>query len=155
MRVYVAGASREMDRCAAAMALVRELGGTITCDWVEAIRASGSPANEGKTDEERRADATEDLKGVSDADVLWLLAPEGTSAGAWTELGYALALRSTTRHHESGRPLRIVVSGRASARSIFAALADEEIPSDIAAARRIALLVERGRRVEGFLEGSR
>jgi hypothetical protein len=154
VKVYVAGASREMDRCAAAMALVRELGGTITCDWVENVRALGA-ANEGMTDEARRSFATEDLKGVSDADVLWLLAPEGPSAGAWTELGFALALRSTTRHHERERPMRIVVSGAASARSIFSALADEEIPSDIAAARRIALLVEGRVHLASFIEERR
>lgn len=154
MRVYVAGASREMDRCAAAMALVRELGGTITCDWVEAIRAHG-PANEGMTDEDRRSFATEDLKGVSDADVLWLLAPEGASAGAWTELGFALALRSTRARLDPARPMRIVVSGPASARSIFSALADEEIPSDIAAARRIALLVEGRVHLASFIEERR
>jgi hypothetical protein len=119
LAVYVAASSREMPRARWAMDALRAAGVRITCDWVAAIEAAGA-ANEGLTDEQRRRYASEDLYGLRLADVVWLLAPETPSAGAWVELGYAMAWRH----------LRIVVSGPSRVRCVFAALADLETDRD-------------------------
>lgn len=126
LRVYIAASSREMDRARAAMFALRAWGCEITEDWVAAIEAAGA-ANEGLSDEDRRRYAGADLRGVADADVFWLLAPETPSAGCWVEMGYAL---SHTTWGQS--PARIIVSGPGRARCIFAALADVEVDTDAA-----------------------
>jgi nucleoside 2-deoxyribosyltransferase len=111
-RVYVAGASKEMPRVEAAIAAVRYAGGEITEDWPAAIRAAGA-ANEGLTQAQRTEAAVADLRGVETADVVWLMVPEAQTAGAWVEMGYAIAL---------GR--RVIVSPVAN-RCIFGALCEE------------------------------
>lgn len=146
LRVYVAGASKEIDRCRAAMDYVREIGGVITCDWIAEIERVGS-ANDGLTQEQRRESAEADLCGVMEADVFWLLAPDNTSTGAWVELGTALVAREVWRANDAVQhPTVIIVSGPGSKRSIFAALADLETPSDITAMRRVAELAKERQR---------
>lgn len=113
LRVYVAGASAEPERVRWAMDAVRDAGAAVTLDWLAPIEA-GVPANTGLSDAERRQYARADLDAVVSSDVLWLLAPEAPSAGAWVELGHAL------RCH-----VVVIVSGPARKRSIFAALAVE------------------------------
>jgi nucleoside 2-deoxyribosyltransferase len=124
LRVYVAGASAEPERVRWAVAAVRAMGAEVAIDWLAAIEEAGA-ANEGLTDADRVRYAQDDLCAVEDADVMWLLAPVEPSAGAWVELGYALALAANKR-----APDRIVVSGSARVRCIFAALADEEHDRD-------------------------
>lgn len=146
LRVYVAGASKEIDRCRAAMDYVRELGGVIACDWIAEIERVGS-ANEGLTQEQRRESAEADLCGIMGADVFWLLVPENDSKGAWVELGAALVSREIWRANDAvEHPTVIIVSGPGSKRSIFAALADLETPSDITAMRRVAELAKERQR---------
>ena len=140
IKVYVAGASKEADRCRAAMEYARELGCVITCDWLAEIERVGA-ANEGLSNEQRTESAIADLEGVIAADVFWLLAPENQSTGAWTELGYALALRDQQRR-AGQTPIEVVVSGPGRARSIFSALADVELASDITAARHISAIAK-------------
>jgi nucleoside 2-deoxyribosyltransferase len=118
LRVYVAGASKEPERVRWAMDSLRSAGCKVTLDWLAVIEKAGS-ANEGLSDAQRARAAHDDLVGVQVADVLWVLAPENTSTGAWVELGYALALGTI-----------VVVSGHARTRSIFAALAGHEFDSD-------------------------
>lgn len=118
LRIYIAGASKEPERVRAAMAAARFGGFDITLDWLAAIQNAGA-ANEGLDDAERRRYAFEDCAAVRAADVVWLLAPENASTGAWVELGFAIALGK-----------RIVVSGPARTRCIFAALADHETDLD-------------------------
>ena len=123
MRVYVAGSSGEMPRARAAIAACRERGWAVTEDWPAAIEAHGGLANRGLSRPARMGAARACLRGVDEADVVWLLVPGSgaPSAGCWVELGYAL---------ERGNVRAIVCSGDTS-RSIFCASAHEvETDSD-------------------------
>lgn len=82
----IAGSSRELERCEAAIALARSLGLTVTCDWPAMIRACADPSPE-----EVWARAMLELRGIHDCDVLILLASHNESE-ARVELGAALAL---------------------------------------------------------------
>lgn len=118
LRVYVAGASAEPDRARWAMDAVRASGAEVAHDWLAAIEAAGS-ANGGLAHVVRQRAATECLEAVESSDVLWLLAPETPSAGAWVELGAAL-----------GAGIEVIASGPACGRSIFCSLAVDECPTD-------------------------
>lgn len=110
--VYVAGSSAQLDRVKSVMVQLRALGHKVTHDWPSLVEAVGTANPPDAELNQRRAWATEDLDGVYEADVLWLLMPANEpSFGAGVEFGYALA-----------RGLPIVVSGCHSA-SIFTALA--------------------------------
>lgn len=88
--IYVAGASKELDRARRVMAMLREAGHEITCDWTEPVSKYGSiPRTTG--DAVRAID--EDLLGIQDAEVFVFLhpAPGVPTTGAWFELGYAAA----------------------------------------------------------------
>ena len=93
LKVYLAGSSRELDDVKRYMAALRDAGIEITADWVAAIEAAGdaNPAD----DEVRRKASDADLDGVDDADIVWLMVPREGSAGAWVELGYAIAHAKT------------------------------------------------------------
>lgn len=101
MRIYVAGASKEVDMVYSYVQRLQLAGFTITHDWCAQVKANPADVN---IDPETRAwHAERDLGGVGTAWRFWLITPEGQSVGAWVELGYALGLM---------RPLsRIVVSG--------------------------------------------
>jgi nucleoside 2-deoxyribosyltransferase len=92
MQIYVAGSSKELDRCEQFVRAVRALGHTITCDWVAAMRANA--ADTLLSPEELRRFAAADLRGVADADLVVLLGPAQStpSQGCWVEMGYALAM---------------------------------------------------------------
>lgn len=101
MKVYVAGASSEMnERARPMMQALTLLGYEITHDWTKIIDEFILKFNheqlslkDPKVHEYFTKSAKGDLKGVRDANVLILLAPQASSTGAWTELGYALALQ--------------------------------------------------------------
>lgn len=94
MRVYVAGASKELDRAKAVIATLREAGYTITFDWVEEVERVGdaNPADPGV----RLMSAHKDVDGVQSADVFVLLHPglENNSTGCWFELGLAIGMEA-------------------------------------------------------------
>lgn len=91
MHIYVAGASREIERAKRVMAMLREAGHTITFDWAAHIEKveHAAPTNFAI----RAESATHDVSGVieawEDGGVLVLLhpAPGVPTVGAWTELG--------------------------------------------------------------------
>lgn len=113
LRVYVGGASAEIDRAERMMLRLAEAGIDVVSSWPIAIRKAGT-ANAGLTDAERAHHAIADVAELQRADVFWLLAPrEGYSHGAYFELGYCVAAGKT-----------IVASGP-SRQSIFGALATE------------------------------
>lgn len=92
MKVYVAGASAEIERCEALITKLREHGIAVTSEWPESVRKAGS-ANHG-LDHETRLDAARDCaSSVAVSDWIVALEPEsGThTIGAWVELGIALA----------------------------------------------------------------
>ncbi len=128
--VYVAGASAEPERVRHWMDRIRAAGHELAFDWLTVIALGGGHANVGLSDEQRRSASWTDLDAIDAADIVWLLAPDVPSCGAWAELGYAVSVRERDRRHCYGRPLHIVVSGRARERCIFASLADFETDSD-------------------------
>lgn len=98
MKVYVAGPSSEPERVRSIMDMVTAYGWTVTHDWLKVIEEHGhaDPASR----EARSQVAADDLYGIAEANIFWLLAPEKRGMGleprftnAWVELGYALALR--------------------------------------------------------------
>jgi hypothetical protein len=124
MRIYVAGASKEIEIIEGFLARLRRAGYVITHDWTQDMREE---ALKGKTDveltpEERARYAKLDLAGVESCEVFWLAVPANQSLGAWIELGFALALRA-----QSGVSPVLMVSGPAS--SIFTDLADFRFPT--------------------------
>lgn len=119
--IYVAAASREIGRAWFWMQEIRETPGLEIVeggDWTR--RPRPNPVDLGT----RVRCANEDVEAVRRAAVLWLLAPELPTAGAWVKLGVAVEAR-----RNSGTP-GIVVSGPGSMRSIFCALADREFETD-------------------------
>jgi hypothetical protein len=119
VKVYVAGASKEPERVRRAMNAVLAEGWELTHDWLAEIERVGS-ANDGLTLAQRCDSATRDLRAIREADMVWLLAPENDSTGAWVELGYVLGLYDGCFVSTPG----IVVSGPGSGRSIFCALTE-------------------------------
>ncbi len=89
-RIYLAGSSRELDRCETALAEIRAAGHAITEDWCAVMRSAGPDAE--CTIDVLHAAAIDDVRGVREADWFILLAPlEGSSFGAGFELGVAFA----------------------------------------------------------------
>lgn len=94
MRIYIAGASAEIERAEHWASVVREAGHTITEDWMAAVRAAvarGDGANTGSP-EALAAAAEADERGVFDAQLVWVLRPlkRNATAGAWYEMRCAL-----------------------------------------------------------------
>ncbi len=90
MKLYIAGSSKDLDRCERAIAAVRALGHEVTFDWCAHVRSSPSGANVG-SDAVLAEAARLCLAGVMRAHLLWLLVPavDKPSAGAWWEVGAA------------------------------------------------------------------
>jgi hypothetical protein len=88
-----------------------------------AFNGVGTGGDSALTAEKRRAFAFADLRGVLDADVVWLLAADDTNAcGSWVELGVAIAARQFRPQKEMVPPVcfpYIVVSGPQWRRTIF------------------------------------
>jgi len=90
MRVYVAGASAEIERAEALIARLRDAGVEVISDWPENVRRAGA-ANIGLTHEVRLAAARACSLGVRRSDWLVVLEPKAPTIGAWVEMGIALA----------------------------------------------------------------
>lgn len=92
LRVYLAGASRELDRVTR-MALALEAAGTveITHKWWSAVMKHGVGTDAGLERSEQAKYAREDLDAVRRANCAWILWPEAPSSGALIEFGFALA----------------------------------------------------------------
>lgn len=89
--LYIAGASKEIERAERWIAKAREAGFVITEDWPAKVRAAGS-ANHAPEDVLR--DAAEKCEaGAITAEITWVLIPsaETPTAGAWYEMAIALA----------------------------------------------------------------
>lgn len=89
MRIYVAGASKEIDLCEHWIKQLRLVGHEISHDWTIDIRTSKPDAL--LSYDQRRRYAIKDMSGVRSSDMVWLLVPRAESTGAWTEFGLALA----------------------------------------------------------------
>lgn len=120
LRVYVAASSRELERAKWAMAQIRAMGHEISHDWVRCVEEEGEANPSAATLDQCEKWAWDDLEGVENADVIWLLMPDAGGFGAGVELGYAIGM---------DREIRIVASGPTRC-SIFTALADACYPND-------------------------
>jgi len=91
MKVYVAGASAEVERAERVIRALRERGVEVPFDWtgeVRKTRAAGlSDVDLGR--ERCREFCTADLAGVRRSDVLLLLSPQKPTVMAWVEFGCA------------------------------------------------------------------
>lgn len=92
MRFYVAGRFQNYLQCRYVMDRLKEQGHAITYDWTRtpAFDEHGHPRSERCTHAENVNYAWKDLAGVREADILVLLA-DASLAGAYIEMGYALA----------------------------------------------------------------
>jgi hypothetical protein len=119
VKVYVAASSKQIDRARAAMDRLRAAGHTVTHDWTASIAEVGCANPIDATRQQRRNWALDDLQGVLEADVLWVLMPaDHDSFGAGVEFGRAI----------DSDVSRIVCSGACA--SIFTSLADAEYGRD-------------------------
>jgi hypothetical protein len=124
LRVYIAGASLEVDRAEAMIAALRMSGKVeITYDWTRDVRGpDGKIAQAAMNDHAAREYAGADLEGVRKAHVVVVLPPHppiGT-AGMWLEFGVALSTPG----------VRTIVAGPHARVSIFTRLADLVVERD-------------------------
>jgi len=108
MRLYIAGGSDE--RLTVVRPYIDRMiahGVTITHDWT---RCEGYDREH--TDDERRAWALADEKGVESADLVWIIVPDAKSEGSATEIGIA-----------RGRRIQFIASGARARGNIFVLLA--------------------------------
>jgi hypothetical protein len=139
LMIYVAASSKEMPRVDAALALIDAAGPKVvvcTFRWIDEMRATmaaGIKESDLNRDE-ARAIGRKCLKGVWDADVVWLLYPTTPTRGAWGEIAASVTMREL-----SGWPRQLsVVSYENPAdfrdpgagAQIFARMADAEIAGD-------------------------
>jgi len=107
IKVYVAGASRNLERSRAFMDRVRKHPGmTLTHDWVASIeRRRSLSGDEALWEGQRILIVDADLIGIERADAVVFLAEENDPGhGMFVELGFAICLREE-------RKLLIIVSG--------------------------------------------
>lgn len=129
MKVYVAGASAELDRVRGVMDFIREQPRLeLARDWVadvERERIEGGRTDSDLAPDERKLFAGADLGAVAESDIFWLLSPmKGTyTTGAWVELGAALV----TGHMRQALGLSktvVLISGQTAGQHLFSSLAD-------------------------------
>lgn len=118
MKLYIAGASAEAERCKALGEWCRRFGHEITVAWWDAVLAAKTHDRD-LTEEARIEFAGQDLVGVLDADLFWIVVPEERGVGAWVEFGFAIG-SSAQRPKQ-----RIIVSGDWK-KSIFTSLAHDK-----------------------------
>lgn len=105
MKVYVAGASKEVNRAVRMMQRLRDGGVTVTSTWPEVIRAVGQANPKDATVEQYIEWASKSLSEVRASDALWLLIPEIDAVGAYIELGVAHALDKLIVASGAHRPI--------------------------------------------------
>lgn len=103
-KVYVAGASKEIDRAKQAIASLEERSIVVTSSWPKVIGSVGAPNPTDATIEQYTEWALRDLSEVDEANYLLLLLPSKgvETVGAYVELGYSF----------KGRQQVIVTAGR-------------------------------------------
>lgn len=123
MKIYLAAASKEIERAELVAAWLIDHGHTVTSTWMAQIRQVGAANPRDATDDRRETWARRCLREIAESDVLWFLVPPAhiDTAGAWAELATAFHLPH----------VQMVASGD-TRRSIFCALANE-FPTDGAA----------------------
>lgn len=120
LRVYVAGASAEIERAERAIELCKAAGFVVVSTWPNVVRTVGNANPREASKADRRRWSVADLEEVDRSDVLWQLTPTKpiTTSGAWVELGCA---------YRAGK--YIIASGDTK-QSIFPALGEEFATDD-------------------------
>ena len=118
--IYVAGPSKELERCQHWIARLKQEGFCVTYDWTVPVAEFGS-AGEKLEDSQLRSYVRSDLRGIDEAHILWVLAPSPDShtIGAWFEFGYAFATFTQMGVQQRSQ---ILVSPPVSERCLFALL---------------------------------
>jgi hypothetical protein len=115
-RIYVAGASADIDILEAWIRRLVEVGFDITFDWTKQVRQVGAANPRDASWEDRLTWANQDREGVLKAQYFWLLIPSAKpSIGCWIEYGMAT---NSTFHRPVG-----FISGDIES-TIFSAWAD-------------------------------
>lgn len=118
-KIYVAGATKEVERVRTVQGYCRTAGHEITFDWTDGLEAQ-TVAEVDMFDEHARTLAWRCLDGVLDADVVVFCVPKfQPTRGAWVEFGYAVAKKRG-----------IVILGEASRVSIFCRLGHSFVRDD-------------------------
>jgi hypothetical protein len=93
MKVYIAGASKEITRAERWAKRLAEFGIEVTSTWIDNIRKVGKANPADATIEQYKQWAINQcLHEVEQAGVFWLLLPECDTVGAYVELGRAFTL---------------------------------------------------------------
>jgi hypothetical protein len=133
LKVYVAGAWVEQNERAKPMiARLQAAGVIVTHDWTapNGFVEDGVGGDSKLTDEARKKYALADLRGVFDAELVWLLAANSQGAcGSWVELGAALTARMLRANMGPIEPF-VIVSGPKNKRTIFTEIADRLFDTD-------------------------
>jgi hypothetical protein len=88
MKIYICGGSSEMDLVAGYMRDLRDTGHSITHDWIATIRSNGDANPRVASNCLRAKWATDDLRGIERADIVWVILPIKPSLGCAFEAGY-------------------------------------------------------------------
>lgn len=92
MKVYIAGASKEIERAERWARRLTEADIQVTSTWMANIRKVGQANPADATIEQYKQWAINQCLGeVNHSDVLWLLLPEAETIGAYVELGFGFA----------------------------------------------------------------
>jgi len=95
-KLYLAGASSELDRAKMWAQKLRDIDIMLTSTWVDVIGRVGTANPANATIEQLTAWTLRDLAEVAEANILWLLLPAlgVNTVGAYIELGYAVGQRN-------------------------------------------------------------
>jgi hypothetical protein len=115
MKIYLSGASKNIELCEQYRDQLLAAGHTLAHDWMKGIRDHGGVSDADTDRYQQKKIAQIDLRAATECQIFWLLLPtvEIHTIGAWVELGAALTSNTS--------PV-IIVSGPW--RSIFETLAD-------------------------------
>ena len=134
-RIYVAGASADIDIIETWMRRLEEADFDITFDWTKQVRTVGAANPRDASYEDRLQWVTPNRNGVLQAEFFWLLMPVNSpSIGCWIE--YGMATKSMFN-----RPI-VFVSGDVGS-TIFSALADHRFHNHEAAFQAIRVFASR------------
>ena len=90
MKIYVCGGSSELDAVKERMRQLREMGHEITHDWTATVSAVGDANPRTATHKQRVRWSGEDLLGVEEASIVWVMLPTKPSFGCAFEMGFAV-----------------------------------------------------------------
>jgi hypothetical protein len=133
MRIYVAGSSKETERCEWAMDACLKLGVQLTMDWIAAIEEAGAAHPSEYAEQLKWSNGNVDA--LLEAHVFWGLVPkEEPSLGLFWEFG---AMRMRNKLYELDpdaswfEPAMIILSGPYAKTHFFTAQADMTFFSDV------------------------